>query len=130
MAEMRKLTAYFSQLNGESQWDANAERIFDDLFHEDVVIVGAKKKFDYRGWKDWYKQSIEDGLIFEMEKVVKTGPNTIVYSLKVRDVDGTALDHTAKAVFQDGKLIRTEAVNPNVYDIMAKKKGRKPIVIL
>lgn len=44
MAEMRKLTAYFSLLSGNSRWDENAERIFDDLFHKDVTIVGVQKR--------------------------------------------------------------------------------------
>ena len=45
MAEMRKLTAYFSLLSGDSRWDENAERIFDDLFHKDVTIVGVHKRY-------------------------------------------------------------------------------------
>ena len=52
-----------------------------------------------------------------MEKVVKTSRDTIVYTLKVRNTDGTVLSHTAKAFFKDGRLIRTEAADPRVRSL-------------
>lgn len=130
MAEMRKITAYFSLLCEESKWDANAERIFDELFHPDLQITGTKEKFDFHKWKAWYKRSIEDGLILDMEKVVRVAPDEIVYTLLVHQDDGSTLEHTAKGIFKDGKMIKTIPVNPGLYDIMTKKKKRKPVCIL
>ena len=129
MAEMRKLTKYFCLLCEDSKWDANAEKIFDDLFHPEVVIVGNQKKFNFDEWKAWYKQSIQDGLVLDMEKVVRTSSDSIVYTLLVHKHDGTVLSHTAKGIFQDGKLIKTEPADPAIYDIMSKPK-RKPVCIL
>ena len=126
---MRKLTRYFCLLSPESKWDGNAERIFDDLFHPDVKIVGKNKSFNFVEWKAWYKRSIEDGLVLDMEKVVKTGADSIVYTLLVHQENGTVLSHTAKGLFQDGKLIQTEPADPSIYDIMTKPK-RKPVNIL
>ena len=129
MAEMRKLTKYFCLLDGNSRWDATAEATFDDLFHPNVVIVGNQKTFNYNEWKAWYKRSITDGLVLDMEKVVRTSANSIVYTLLVHQYDGTILSHTAKGIFEDGKLIKTEPVDPGIYDIMTKPK-RKPVPIL
>jgi hypothetical protein len=129
MSEMRKLTRYFCLLCQESVWDANAEAVFDDLFHPDVTIVGSTKTFDFDEWKAWYKRSIQDGLVLDMEKIVKTGPDTIAWTLIVHLENGTVLTHTAKGFFQDGKLIKTEPADPKVYDIITKTK-RKPVCIL
>jgi len=129
MAEMRKLTKYFCLLGGESKWDAQAEKIFDDLFHPEVIIVGDKKRFCFQEWKAWYKQAIEDGLVLDMEKIVRTSDDSIVYTLLVHNHDGTVISHTAKGIFKDGKLIRTEPSNPGIYDIMSTPK-RKAVCIL
>ena len=126
---MRKLTSYFCLLSPESKWDENAERIFDDLFHPEVMIVGKNKSFNFQEWKDWYKRSIQDGLVLDMEKVVRVGPDSIVYTLLVHQENGTVLSHTAKGIFKDGKLIKTEPADPAIYDIMTKPK-RKPVCIL
>ena len=126
---MRKLTRYFCLLSPESKWDAESERIFDDLFHPEVMIVGKNKSFNFQEWKAWYKRSIEDGLVLDMEKVVKTGPDSIVYTLLVHQENGTVLSHTAKGLFKGGKLIKTEPADPSIYDIMTKPK-RKPVCIL
>ena len=126
---MRKLTRYFCLLSPESKWDATAEQIFDDLFHPDVTIVGKNKSHNFREWKEWYKRSIQDGLVLDMEKVVKTGPDSIVYTLLVHQENGTVLSHTAKGIFKDGKLIKTEPADPSIYDIMTKPK-RVPVNIL
>jgi hypothetical protein len=130
MAEMRKLTRYFCLLSPESKWDSNAERIFDDLFHPEVKIVGKNKSFNFQEWKDWYKRSIEDGLVLDMGKIVRTSPDSIVYTLLVHQDNGTVLSHTAKGIFKDGKMIRTEPADPSIYDIMAAKKRRVPVDIL
>jgi len=130
MAEMRKLTAYFSQWCPESKWDASTEKIFDDLFHPDCQIVGKTKRFDFQGWKEWYKRSIEDNQLIDMERVVQESPNSIVYTLLIRSEDGSApIRHTAKGIFKDGLLIRTEPADPKIYDLMTAKK-RKPVTIL
>ena len=126
---MRKLTSYFCLLSPESQWNAEAERIFDELFHPDVMIVGKNRSFHFEEWKDWYKRSIQDGLVLDMEKVVRTSPDTIVYTLLVHQDNGTVLTHTAKGIFKEGKLIKTEPADPSIYDIMTKPK-RKPVCIL
>ena len=137
MAEMRKLTAYFSQWCPESRWNAATEQIFDNLFHPDCQIVGKKQTFHFQDWKDWYRRSIEENQIIDMEKVVQESPNSIVYTLLIhQDGDATAasasavIRHTAKGIFQDGKLIRTEPVNPEIYDIMTATKKRKSVLIL
>ena len=119
MSEMRRMTAYFSQLSGESNWQV-AEPIFDALFHPDVVIVGEKQTWDYQGWKDWYKNSIQDGVTVDMEKIEKV-PEGILYTITVHQADGS-LKHTAKGIFKEGKLIRTEPVDPKLYDKMAKRR--------
>jgi len=126
---MRKLTKYFCLLCEDSQWNSEAELIFDDLFHPDVVIMGKQETFNFAQWKDWYRRSIQDGLVLDMEKVVRTGPNEIVYTLLVHLDNGQVLSHTAKGIFEDGKMIKTEPVNPEIYDIMTKPK-RKPVCIL
>jgi hypothetical protein len=64
-----------------------------------------------------------------MEKIVKTGPDTIAWTMVVHLDNGTILSHTAKGYFQNGKLIKTEPADPGVYDIMTKNK-RKPVCIL
>ncbi|CAB9499433.1 expressed unknown protein [Seminavis robusta] len=131
MSEMRKLTKYFCCLGGESggRYDSHADEVFDDLFHKDVLIVGNAKTHNFDEWKDWYKRSIQDGLVFEMQKVVKTGPDSIVWTLLIHLENGTTLTHTAKGLFKDGKLIKTEPADPTVYDVMTKPK-RKPVCIL
>jgi hypothetical protein len=129
MAEMRKLTSYFNLLCEESKWDQHAEKVFDDLFHPDVKIQGKRETFDFAEWKEWFKRSVADNLIFEVEKVAKTGPDSIVYSLRIHTDEGI-LSHTAKGIFKDGKLIRTEPVDPSAYDLFTKKKRRQPVVIL
>ena len=133
MAEMRKLTAYFSQWCPESRWNATTEKIFDDLFHPDCEIVGKTQKFDFTAWKEWYKRSIMESHRIDMEKVVQDSPNTIVYTLLIYPHDSNnntpVIRHTAKGFFQDGKLIRTEAADPKAYDIMTMKK-RRPVSIL
>ena len=121
---------YFCLLDGSSRWDATAEAIFDDLFHPNVKILGNQKSFTFNEWKAWYQQSIEDGLVLDMEKVVRTGAQSIAYTLLVHNHDGTVLSHTAEAHFEDGKLIKTEPTDKAVYDIMTNPKPKRQAVCI
>ena len=132
MAEMRKLTAYFSQWCPESTWNAETERIFDDLFHPDCRIVGKTQTFDFQAWKNWYRHSIQHNQRIDMEKIVRESSNTIVYTLLIYSSNNDdVLRHTAKGIFHDnGQLIRTEPANPEIYDLMTAKQRRTPVLIL
>lgn len=52
--------------------------------------------------------------------------------MQIRNSDGTELNHTAKGIFKEGKLIRTEPVDPRVYDSMSKGHiyKRKTVALL
>ena len=135
MAEMRKFTAYLSLLCPDSEWNAGAEKVFDDLFHPDVVIVGKDSKFDFAAWKEWYKRSIQQNLqvdMIQLKFLDDHGEHSILYTMHIHLDDGSILPHTARGFFQDGKLIRTEPVDPKIYDIMTKtkKNNRIPVSIL
>ena len=60
---------------------------------------------------------------------MQESPTTIVYTLLIHDENGAAIRHTAKGIFEGGKLIKTEPANPKIYDIMTAKK-RTPVPIL
>ena len=134
MAEMRKLTAYFSHIRAGNTWEA-MEPAYEDLFHPDVVITGRQTQFDYQGWKRQCQEFLDRGVTFEMEKLVKEEKEkqnskvvTIIYTVTVHDENG-AFRHTAKGIFKDGKMIRTEPADPSIYDRMSKK-SRKHVQIL
>ena len=133
MAEMRKFTAYLSLLCPGSEWNAQAEQVFDDLFHPDVVIIGKDSKFDFDSWKDWYKRSIQQNLTVDMiqlKVIDRQGERSILYTMHIHQDDGSVLKHTARGIFKDEKLIRTEPADPKIYDIMTAKKKRQPVSIL
>ena len=134
---MRKLTRYFGLLCPESVWDAEAERVFDDLFHPDVRIVGKRTNYNFTEWKKWYQHSIQNNLQVDMEhlQVLKAGQNCIIqWKISIHNPDNnTRVSHTAKGLFQNGQLIQTEPLDPAVYDIMTQKshpQKRKPVCIL
>jgi hypothetical protein len=126
MAEMRNLTAYFSNLCEGGTWE-KMEPVFEALFHPDVVILGNQSRFDFEGWKRQVRDFLERGVYFDMEKLVKEG-DKIVYTVTIHDGDASFL-HTAKGIFKDGKMIRTEPADPSIYDRIASKQ-RKAVRIL
>jgi hypothetical protein len=109
MAEMRKITSYFSQFDGTGKSWSEVEPFFAALFHKDCSIVsvakdGSETQNTYDEWSKRVRVSLEKKVEVEMLKVEKV-PEGVKSTLSMIMPDCAPVVFSTLGVFLDGQLI-------------------------
>jgi hypothetical protein len=111
---MEKFSKYLAAFDGSNDWSA-IEPLFDDVFHDDAVVVTADGERSKAQWKDMAKGLCAKGAKASDFEVTKEEGDAIFYKLVITLSDDNAMHMTAKGTVKDGQLIRVEPVDPAAY---------------
>lgn len=116
---MEKFAKYLAAVDGSNTW-AVVGPLFDAAFHPDAVIVTSDGEFDKEQWADMAKGLVDKGAVASGFKVTGQEGDSYYYDVTVT-VDDEAMHMTAKGTLEDGRLVRVEPVDPELYTALVER---------
>jgi hypothetical protein len=116
---MEKFAKYLATVDGTKTW-AEVGPAFDEAFHPDAVIVTADAEFDKEQWADMAKGLVEKGAVAADFRVTGQEGNSYYYEVTVTVAD-EAMHMIAKGTLEDGRLVRVEPVDPDLYTALVER---------
>lgn len=118
--ELQNYQNWFSIFNDGTDEEAIAQ--FELTFSKDLLVIGKDYNYSYNQWLDICLKMRKNGVkcYTTVNKVEEhNGQVFIYYYVKIHLTDQHILELYTKGIFQNGKYIKSEPTNPEMYDKMA-----------
>ena len=104
---MDKLRTYFDAMNGTSDW-SSVKPLFDDLFHDDLVVVTANGELDRDAWGNAVQGMLAAGTKVSDLTMHSHDDGTIHYYTTITETNGTVIKVSSTATLKDGKIVHVQ----------------------
>lgn len=114
---MEKFKRYLDAYDGSAGWD-EIRPLFDDLFHDDLVVVTADREMNKEQWAEMAQGLVARHATSSDFEITAESDDTIEYRLTLEVGDDDPIHMQAKATIVDGQIARVEPANPDAYSEM------------
>jgi len=117
---MEKFKKYLDAYDGSAGWD-DIGPLFDDLFHDDLVVVTADSEMNKEQWAEMAQGLVARHATASGFEITTEGDGTMEYRLTLNVGDDDPIHMQAKATIVDGQIARVEPANPDAYSEMVDR---------
>ena len=119
MTEMFNTMRYMCHFDGKHSW-AEVESAYDTFMSPKVQVGGKDKTHDFAGWKQVLEKMYDSGAVFKILKLEAAPPSEseffIFVAMNLTQKEGESTTLQTKFFFEDGKLVRSQPLDPSLYD--------------
>ena len=110
---MEKLRQYFEAF-GSADWNTVGP-LFEDVFHDDLVIVTADGELGKDEWRTDVQRAVAAGTKISDIEMHRDTDDTFHYSATITEGDGKVIKISSTGTIKDGKLARVQPLDPAAY---------------